>query len=196
MRKANKIIKKIHIYVGLLNLTILFVFGLTGVIFMVKMAGGPPPKLVPTVRYESLTVPATLKTDGEIAAYVRRELGVPMLYMNTRRDADNNLQIAYGTHTGGQRVTILKDQNRARAEVTRRGVVAFIDMIHATAQTDAADWRVRLWGYYVEFSIWSLLAMTVSGVYLWLSSRPRYLWAQVALWSSCGIFVVLWIVTR
>ncbi len=45
---------------------------------------------------------------------------------------------------------------------------------------------IRLWTYYSEFSIWTLVAMAVTSLYLWLSSRPRYLPAHLALFA--GLF--------
>jgi hypothetical protein len=163
-------------------------------IFMIRTGGQPPPP--PQVRYLSLIVPDHLQDENEIAQYLRNELDIPMLFLNVRKDAEQNITFAFGTHTGGQRVTLLRNENRARIEVTRRDVGHFIGMMHATAQTDAADWRVRLWGFYVEFSIWCLIAMAATGCYLWLSSRPRFVWAQFAFVSGSGVFLLLWFLTR
>jgi len=47
----------------------------------------------------------------------------------------------------------------------------------------------RLWTFYTEFSIWALTAMSVSGLYLWLATRPRFRAAQCSFAAGCGIFV-------
>ena len=59
-----------------------------------------------------------------------------------------------------------------------------------------ADWRVRYWSYYTEWGIWMLLALTVTGVWQWLASRPGHRWAQITLLLGCVSFVVLYVVTR
>ena len=56
--------------------------------------------------------------------------------------------------------------------------------------------ELKLWNYYTEFSIYSLLAMSMSGIYLWLASRPGLRWAQLSFAAGCGVFVVLYMVTR
>jgi hypothetical protein len=55
---------------------------------------------------------------------------------------------------------------------------------------------MHLWTYYTEFSIYSLIAMALSGIYLWLASRPGYIWGQVAFVAGCGIFIVLYVLAR
>ena len=68
---------------------------------------------------------------------------------------------------------------------------------HATTVLHAApDLRVRLWGAYVTFAIGALLFLSVSGVWLWLSSRPRLWWAWLLAGSGSGLVALVWAVTR
>ncbi|MEO7650632.1 MAG: hypothetical protein ABIZ80_09195, partial [Bryobacteraceae bacterium] len=58
------------------------------------------------------------------------------------------------------------------------------------------DWRIRAWTWYNEFSIWALIAMSVSGVYLWLATRPFFGPARWAFAIGTGIFAGLYIWSR
>jgi hypothetical protein len=55
---------------------------------------------------------------------------------------------------------------------------------------------MRLWTWYNEFSIWSLIGMSLSGVYLWLASRPRYRPAIYVFAFGSLSFLLLYMLTR
>ncbi|MBI3679538.1 MAG: hypothetical protein HY235_04000 [Acidobacteria bacterium] len=60
----------------------------------------------------------------------------------------------------------------------------------------SADWRMRLWTYYIELSIWALIVMSLTGVYLWLASRPGFRWAQLFFAAGTVCFLALWVFSR
>jgi len=190
-----KLIKKIHIYLGLLNLSIVLVFGLAGLKATFKLGGrGMPP--VTATRYEPFTVPPSLADDTAVAEHVRAQLRIAAVIHDVRRDPDNNLAFAYYTHNGPHYVTILEKENRLRLAIHQTGMWSFFDNLHATERRDMKDWRVQLWAWYNEFSIWSLIAMALTGVYLWLASRPGFLWAQISFAVGAGAFLLLYFVAR
>ena len=190
----NRLVKKVHMYLGLLNLTILFIFGLTGLIFLVRGRIGPQPRS--TVHFRDLQIPASLTGDKEISEYLAKQLRVPMAFFYISDDRDNHRAFALGGPKGETVVTVLPKENRIRVEVVDRGFGNFVDNLHAWTNTRVSDWRVRLWCFYVEFSIWSLIAMALNGTYLWLCSRPGYVWAHLAFWAGSGTFVLLYILSR
>jgi len=55
--------------------------------------------------------------------------------------------------------------------------------MHTVTDLKQSDRRMQLWAWYNHFAIWSLIAMSVTGVYLWLASRPRY---RIAHYSFLG----------
>ena len=191
----TKTIKKIHIYLGLLNLSIVLVFGLAGLKATFKLGGrGMPPETA--LRYEGYTVPASLADDQAVAEHVRAHLRIASVIHDVRRDADNNLAFAYYTHNGPRRVTVLEKEHRLRLAIHQSGMWSFFDNLHGTASRSAKDWRVQLWAWYNEFSIWSLIAMAISGVYLWFASRPGFLWARISFAAGAGAFVLLYFIAR
>jgi hypothetical protein len=190
----NVLVKKAHIYIALLNLSIVLVFGIAGLKATLNDGRHKPPE--PEVRFENFTVPATIIDDGAVAEEIRRRLNIPAVSIDIRRDKENNLNVAYYTQSGPRRITLLEKENRLRIAKQQEDIWHFFDNLHGTANRHPSDWRVRLWTYYNEFSVWSLIAMALSGIYLWLCSRPGYLWAQVSFLAGTATVFVLYVVSR
>ena len=185
-------------YLGLLNLSILLIFGIAGLTATFSVPGGRLNQLQQsrTIRYEDLTVPASLIADRDVGEYVRQHLNLAAVEWTVQRDPDHNLQFNYYTHNGPRSVTLLEKENRLRIATTENLMWYFFDNLHATSRRDASDWRVRLWAFYNEVAIWALITMALSGLYLWLASRPKYRWAWVSFLTGSGTFAVLYVLTR
>jgi uncharacterized iron-regulated membrane protein len=195
----TSLIKRLHMYTGLLNFSILLVFGVTGLLATMQPAPEKRVRPEPQVRLVDFTAPPGLD-DKEVAARVWESLtplARPAPPGAVRRDRDNNLTMTFYTPNGPQAVTVLEKENRLRIESRRNDLWHYLGVLHETTSSNRADdWRTRLWGYYNEFSIWSLIGMAASGVYLWLASRPGFRWAQYSFAAGVGIFVLLWALSR
>jgi hypothetical protein len=196
----HELIKKIHMYTGLLNFTILVVFGIAGL--QATFQAGPErrPKRTPEVRFLEFTASPRM-SDPELAEHVYQALQIPLAApvpkFAIRRDPENRLALNFYTVNGIERATVLENENRVRIETTRNSIWQYFNSLHTTTmQARAPDLRIRLWGYYNELAIWSLIGMAASGVYLWLSSRPRFRPAQYTFATGAGIFLLLYILTR
>ena len=87
-------------------------------------------------------------------------------------------------------------EDRLRIEITRSSLPFFIDDLHTVTSLHQRDWRMRAWAWYNHFAIWSLMAMAISGVYLWLASRPRHRIAQYSFAGGAAVFILLYALTR
>ena len=192
---VDSLIKKIHMYLGLLNLSILLVFGIAGLKATFHRPGEPSRTPLAPV-YTDFTAPASVIDDKEMVEIIRRQLRIAAVGLNNKRDANQNLSVNYYTQNGPRTVTYLEKENRLRIVDNPAPMLNFIDNLHGTANRHPADWRVRLWSYYNEFSVWSLIAMAATGVYLWLCSRPAYRWAQLAFAAGSGAFLLLYFLSR
>ncbi len=188
-------------YLGLLSWTFLLILGIAGLTNTFRYALGGS-REEPQVRMESFTVPPNL-TDQQVVEHVWRTLQLPLTtlqYMfGLQRERDGSLSFTFYFENGTSRVTVLEKENRLRLETRRNRLWEYFDSLHATAVNTPVrirDWPVRLWTYYNEFANWALLAMALSGVCLWLMSRPGYRVAQVLFVSSCTLFLVLYILSR
>ena len=196
----NKLIKRIHIYLGLLNLSFILIFGITGTIATLRHTPYRLPSAEAPPTYEPYEVPAGL-TDKQVADDIYRRLKIPLTSSpedwTIRRDRQNDLLIDFYTINGPYHVTLLEKENRLSIERVRESIWLYIDNLHGhTIREPGSDWPLRMWTYYNEFSIWSLMAMVLSGVYLGITSRPKYWPARYALASGALVFLVLYIATR
>ena len=195
------VLQKIHMYLGLLCWSILFVYGIAGLTATVFRSGPPGPHFQSSkVQSETFVTPPN-QTDKQVADAVWRTLKIPLTgpppTYAIHRDRENNLVVSFYTTNGPTQVTVMEQRNQLRIETHRNSVWAYFNNLHSTTLRDPPyDWRIRLWAYYNEFAVWALLAMALTGVYLWLSSRPRHLLAQAAVGLSVVSFLVLYILTR
>jgi hypothetical protein len=124
-------------------------------------------------------------------------LATPVQSAAIQRDSANNLSFDFWHANGHHHVTVLEKESRIRVEEFRNDLGDYLDTLHrTTAAFSSGDWRMQLWADYNEFAMWCLLGMIVTGVALWLSTRPRYRLAQVSLAAGCGIFAVLYFWTK
>ncbi|MDA0203831.1 MAG: PepSY domain-containing protein [Acidobacteria bacterium] len=198
-RAVLKWMKKLHTYAGLLTFTAFVVWGVIGVAG--AFAPGPgnyQPPDISSVQDTPLTAPANLD-DKALARYVFDNIYIPLRggHYNIRRDESGNLAFYVFTASGRRDVTYLEDQGISRMEIRQNSIIGFLSTMHTAFSRRGPTTRAaRLWGFYNEFAAWAFFFMTVSGIYLWLDTRPGMRWAQLIAASSLGFSVVLWLATR
>jgi hypothetical protein len=194
------LIKKIHIYLGLLNFLFVLIFGITGIVAALRYGPYrmPNPQMPP--RYWPYAAPAGF-TDKQVADDVYRELNLPLTSLPEswaiKRDDDGNLLINLYTINGPYRATLLEKENRLRVERIRENIWLYIDNLHAYSISEPGhDRLLRMWAHYNELAIWSLLSMVLSGIYLGLTSRPNDRLPRYSLASGLAVFLVLYLLMR
>jgi hypothetical protein len=192
------LIKKIHMYIGLLNFSNLIVFGIAGL--APTFQTGPERKIyAEPARYESF-VPAPESSDEQIANAVFARFHFPFTdpipKWALHRDVQGDLPLEFWSVNKVYKVLYAPKENRLRIEITQSSLPFFIDDLHTVTSLDQRDWRMRAWAWYNHFAIWSLMAMAISGVYLWLASRPRHRIAQYSFAGGAAVFILLYALTR
>lgn len=196
----NRWMIRIHMYTGLFNFTALILFGVVGVIATFLPPHAQRARPDPTVEHVDLVIPGGLG-DREVADHVQTALALPFTGpapdWSLRRDDDHNLRFGLPTPARGYRVTVLEEQGRVRIETTQVATWQFLIHLHEmTPSRSAPGLWTRAWAWYVELSIWSLILMALTGVYLWLVSRPRHRWARACLAAGTLVFAVFYWVVR
>jgi len=193
------VIKRIHIYLGLLSFSHFIVYGIAGLTAGVQHSLERP-KVPISARYEPFIVPPN-STDKQVADLVYYQLKLPFTrpmpewYLN--RTDSNDLLLDFLNINGIYRVTVLEKEQRLKIEEIRNSAWLFLEDLHGGTGRDPVEARlVHFWGYYNEFAMWSLLGMAISGLYLWLSARPRLRWAQVCVALSTIALAAFWIMVR
>ncbi len=191
----NDVLKRLHILVGLFNLTAIVVFAATGI-------GETFPKREVTretrlVDYEAPNGLDDQHLADHVVSTLQLPLMVPLPRGSVHRNAGNDLEFGFYSTNGNGKVTVLESQGKARIEMGRVPLRRFITEAHATTFMGSGPvLTVRLWALYVDCSIFSLVFMSVTGPWLWLVSRPNLWWARWAFRGGVVLFAVLWIVTR
>ncbi len=189
-------LRSLHMWTGLFNLTALIVFALTGILAALPQTEAP----TGDVRVIDYQPPEGL-TDKEVADAVFAQLGIPVagpvVDSEIRRDDNNVLAFRFWGSNGSYVVSVLESEKRARVEHVRSTLGEFLGTMHSTSVLGGLpDLRLKLWGLYVDVAVCSLLFMTLTGPWLWLSSRPRLWWAWASMLGGIGSVAALWLFTR
>ena len=193
----DRLAKKLHIYAGLLNFTSVIVLGVAGLVVTFDAPdifhnGGTT-----AVELRTFSVPE-IATDKDVALAVEATLqpensAVPF----TTRNADHQLVVHFYSVNGLKRVTVLEDRQQLRIETMRNSVWRFVDNLHASTIAErTSGWAIRAWSWYVEFSIWCLLGMVLSGLWMGLRARFPYRLGQAAFFVGLGMAVVLFALVK
>ncbi|MEZ5403767.1 MAG: PepSY domain-containing protein [Bryobacteraceae bacterium] len=193
-------IKRLHMYAGLLSLTILFIFGIVGLTGL--MLPVPSERKQPEFvgREEAFAVPPNM-SDRELAQAAWEKLAPPVTGppppFSIRRDANRNLVFQVFGPNGPTRVTVLENDGKLRVETRRNLWWQYFNVLHEThIRSTVPDLIVRLWTWYNEFSIWTLMFLSLSGIWLWLAAKPGWRWAQLSFAVGTGMFfVIYWVLS-
>jgi hypothetical protein len=130
-------LKKLHMYAGLLNLSILVVFGIAGLSATFDSGPNRPP--VPsTTRTFDFKAPENVSDyDAALAAF--QLLKPPRFDMpakpDVHRDSANNVAFTIYSVNGIRTVTLLEKENRIRVESRRNNLGHFFDDLHRTTMS-------------------------------------------------------------
>lgn len=191
--------KKLHTYAGLLSYAAMVVWGITGIHAVFLPAPDAWREPAPTsVRRVAWVAPGNLDdaalAEAMLAASDLRMVGQPVL---RKRDAQHNLGFAVFGPNGRRDLRYLEEQQVLVVEERQNSVVEFLSVVHAgSTRRGPPDAAARVWGFYNEMANWSLVFLTLSGLYLWLATRPRLRWAWMTFGAAMLSFVALWLATR
>jgi uncharacterized iron-regulated membrane protein len=195
----RSLIRKIHIYAGLFAFCHLLIYGIAGLTASVQTARERP-KNPHTVTYAPFQVQPGM-TDQQVADAVYHKLQLPLTRPMPgwflQRTPQQHLLLDFYNINGIYRVIVLEQEGRLRIEHIRNSAWLFLNDLHAATLNDPdAPPVLRAWGLYNEVAMWSLLGFVISGVYLWVASRPRWGWPWVALGCGAGLFLGIAVLLR
>ena len=192
------LIKKLHIYAGLLSFTGFTVWGIVGIWISFQPPPGerrPPERQIRTIDFQ---VDGSA-TDQEISDAMIVASGLPFIQPGRKanRNPQGSLQVGYLTPNGARRIVLLEKENQIRIEETPTPFGGFLNFMHMqTFVRHNPGWEVHLWGAYNEFSMWAVIFMTLSGFYMWLATRPGLQWALWTFGLATAAFLALYIGLR
>jgi hypothetical protein len=180
-------------YAGLLNFSILMVFGIAGLVATSRAPDIFQHPTLHTITTQDFGVPPSASDKEVVAAIVETlHIGVAQL-PNSRRNAQHQLTVDFYNPNGLRRVTLLEPEHRLQVETFRNSIWRFLDNLHATTRNQGAPWTAtRLWGWYIEIATFSMIWMIASGIWLGVGQRWNFRWTQVSAALAVIAFGVLY----
>jgi len=194
-----KWMKRLHTWSGLLTFTAFIVWGITGIhaVFLPAPGEWKPPEVSSTQEFP-YEAPGSAD-DKELAKriYAAAELKMSGGHYNVHRDDDQNLAFNVFTSNGPRNFTYFEDEKRVLVEFRDGGVAGFLSSMHtAHTRRGAPDFSARMYGVYNEFSTWAFLFMSLSGVYVWVATRPGMPWARILIGVTTVVTIIMWLAVR
>ena len=191
--------KKIHMYAGLLSFMAFVVWGVTGIeaVFLPR-PGEWQPAPVSSQKEFPFEGPGNLD-DKELAKAIYEAANLAMRggYYDVHRNGAGHLAFIAYTANGQRDFTYFEDQRRVRIEFRDADLSGFLSAMHAShSRRGPPDLPARLWGYYNEFSTWAFLFMVLSGIYMWVATRPGMRWALILCGATTAATLLLWVTMR
>ena len=187
------VLKRLHILVGLFNLTAIAVFAVAGI-----TETFPNGERRSESRLVDFVAPGGLD-DQQVAERLISALQLPLIapVQRVHRNDQQVVEFEFYTTNGPGKAVVLETDRKARIDATRLSFGRFMVEAHAASLRGSAPvLLMRLWAVYVDCSIFSLLFMAITGPWLWLASRPDLWWARTLLVGGLGVFGVLWLFAR
>lgn len=184
---------------GLLSFTAFVVWGVTGIhaVFLPAPGDYQPPEI--SGEYEFAFEGPDNLDDQELANRIFNAADLKLAggHYNVHRDDNQNLAFFVYTPNGRRDLTYLEGEKRVRVQFRDNGPGGFLSAMHvAHSRRGAPGLSARLYGVYNEFATWAFLLMSLSGLYMWVATRPGLLWARICIGAATVATIVMWWAVR
>tara|TARA_B100000989_G_scaffold298166_2_gene286392 strand:- start:447 stop:1037 length:591 start_codon:yes stop_codon:yes gene_type:complete len=195
--RLNKIVRKIHTYIGLQAVVSLLLFSIAVIAVSIDT------EKKAEFSYHQFEGDLSLK-NIELAKLLRKQIGLrfepePREWMISE-EIKGNLVVRLKSPVGKREVTLNKVNGNIEVKSWPFSVSHFANHMH-----QEGFWRRKpsdslwlwAWSLYIEFSILALFALPVTGFYIWVSKKsPKEFWALSSLLFSSATMTVLWVLIR
>ena len=194
MKSTNLILRRTHLYLGMLLIPWLLVFGLSTLIFnhpdTFKPLRPADPQFVPLWE-KDYTLSEPLR-DGNL-----RDVAQSILDAHALRGAfgveqkGRKLNIFVQNFMAPKRLTFDLDQHKLRAEEKKFAWVEVLQRLHFRAGYNGTGPWANVWPLIVDVFCLSMLMWILTGLYLWWKIRVSRAWGWVTIGAGMGTIVVL-----
>jgi hypothetical protein len=179
----RNLLRKIHIYGGLICSSYLVIFGVSSLNFNHEFGKGSNKK----VTWERSLKILDMENNMALSESVRDSLGLfgwPLPW-ETRRDEQGNFHFGISRPGKHYSVSVFFAENRIAVVETRKGFWPVVNSLHAVMGVPSSPF-MSLWGAYTELCTWVVLFSAASGIYLWTHRQKERLVGWVLLLGASG----------
>jgi hypothetical protein len=191
------LIRRLHILAGLLVFSQFLVYGIAGLVASVQPSLERPkvPYLTRTVAFVRQPGESDKQVGMRVYELLKPQMSRPVPDWALQKSSEGYLRLDFYNVNGILRAFV--EPTQLRVEHIRNSTGIFIEDIHAaTLNNEGAAPLIRAWAAWNELGIWALLFFSVTGLYLWLATRPAWVWGWVTLGVSCAVFGAFWVVLQ
>jgi hypothetical protein len=178
-----EVFRKIHLYCGLIILTFLMFYFVSGYIMAHRpwFLSAPP---APTRQTVSLDVDSTLPLLDR-AAYVKKELAIPGRIQFSRPQPPGGTLFWVDRPGWMVRVDVYPRNHTVQLTTQRAGWIGTLIMLHKIAGYDN-ELLFDVYAFCCDLSGLSMIVFAFTGVYLWWKRVKNHALGIVCLIASCG----------
>jgi len=189
----KKLVKKIHIYVGLQSIVALLLFSIT--VLTLSTSDSVEPEII-HYQFSGHTNKDNIKLAVEMHQQVGLKFEAVPEWWKVSEDEFGKVLIRQLSPSAKREIRLNKQTSDIEIRSWPLSVSDFINHMHAESIgrrrfTDSL-W-LWAWSLYIEFSVIALFLLPVTGLYIWLITKStKESWAQLSLGLSSMMMIILW----
>lgn len=179
------VIRKIHLYSGMIILMFLMMYFVSGYMMVHRpwFMSPPPPGSI-TVRTANFEPVGGASTE-QLAADAQRQLGLAGRIQFPQKQPPGMTRFWVNRPGVMARVDVPAGSKTAQVTTQRVGLVGTMIMLHKIAGYDREP-VFDAYALFCDLSGLSMILFAVSGVYLWWRRTKKHFWGIVCLTASCA----------
>jgi hypothetical protein len=184
------IIRKIHLYSGLVILAFLMMYFVSGYVLIHRdWFGGQSGKPEPTTRTESLAGYTGPRTPEALAAYVVDRFGLAgrLAIPPPQRQPKDAIRFTVFRPGTTREVRIPHDDGETiEIRTVRENLAGLFVHLHRIHGYGAGGWAYNAYVLFNDLASASCILFALTGVYLWWMTAKRKIWGVLCLAASCA----------
>jgi hypothetical protein len=193
------IVRKIHLYSGLVILTFLMMYFISGYVLIHRpWFGGQSGKPQPITRSESLAGYTGPRTPEALAAYIVDRFDLPGRLSLPPPEKQPKDAIRFTVFRPGTTHEVRiphDDADTIQIRTTRENLAGLFVHLHRIHGYGPGGWAFNAYVLFDDLASASCILFALSGVYLWWMTAQRKIWGVLCLTASCtyGIGMILYL---
>ena len=180
------VIRKIHLYCGLVTLTYSMMYFVSGYMMVHRpwFVTAPPP---PTTQTATVEFTSALSPE-QLAAEVQKQLGLAGRIQFPQKQPVEMTRFWVNRPGAMIRVEVPAGEHLVHLTTQRVGLVGTLIMLHKVSGYDS-NLIFDAYALFCDLAGLSMILFAISGVYLWWRRVKNHFWGAVCLIASCAYAV-------